>query len=133
MTTESEPENPDAKVPRKRRFTAETKRPIERKAAAIIELDPNGFISSWSPEAELMYGYERDEIIGKHFASLYCDGELEQGRATHELMAAEKRQAYCVFGWQRRKNGQQFWTYSESSKTSDGFELLVTETPSVEE
>lgn len=114
-------------INQKRRFTAETKKDLVGPFAAI-ELDQTGFITFWSEEAEQLYGYGYDEMVGKHFASLFCEGELEQGRAVYELIAADSRQAYFAFGWQLRKNGQQFWTYSESTRTRSGFELLVTET-----
>lgn len=110
----------------KRRYTAETRKRIVD-PPAVIELDPSGFITSWSREAEQLYGYEFDEMIGKHFASLFCEGELEQGRAAYELLAAKTRESYNAFGWQLRKNGQQFWTYSESTGMESGFRILVTE------
>lgn len=112
----------------KRRYTAETRKDFAGQSA-LLRLDETGFITFWSEEAEQLYGYTLDEMIGKHFASLFCGGELEQGRAAYELIAADSRQAYFAFGWHLRKNGQQFWTYSESSRTESGFEILVEETP----
>lgn len=112
--------------PAKRRYTAETK--IDMKGqAALIELDQYGFITSWSIAAERLYGYTMDEMMGKHFASLFCEGDLQHGRAVHELISADKKENYCVFGWQMRKNGKQFWTYSESTKIPSGFQLLIVE------
>lgn len=114
-------------INQKRRFTAETRKGFGGQSAQV-KLDETGFITFWSEEAEQLYGYSLDEMIGKHFASLFCGGELQQGRAAYELMAADSRQAYFAFGWQLRKNGQQFWTYSESTRTESGFEILVEET-----
>jgi PAS domain S-box-containing protein len=114
----------------KRRFTADVAKPgVSASSAAVIELDLNGFVTVWSPRAEQMYGYEPEEIVGKHVASLFCEGELEQGRAAYELHAIHARKVYKVFGWQRRKSGQQFWTYTEGVRTEFGFRLLVAETP----
>lgn len=115
-------------INQKRRFTAETRKEDIAGEFAVVKLDETGFITFWSEEAEQLYGYSLDEMRGKHFASLFCEGELERGRAVYELMAADSRQSYFAFGWQLRKNGQQFWTYSESTRTESGFDILVTET-----
>jgi PAS domain S-box-containing protein len=117
----------------RRRYTAE----IDHvggsgQVGAAVELDENGFITSWSKEAEDLYGYYPEEILGSHMSSLYCNGELEQGRAAYELNAIATRRTYNVFGWQLRKSGQQFWTYTESKKTEAGFLLSVKETARVE-
>jgi len=118
----------------KRRFTADVAKPkVPGSTAAIIDLDLNGFVTVWSPRAEQMYGYEPEEIVGKHVASLFCDGELEQGRAAYELHAIHARKVYNVFGWQKRKSGQQFWTYTEGVRTEFGCRLLVAETPQAAE
>jgi PAS domain S-box-containing protein len=43
---------------------------IESSSDAIVGRSPDGVIRSWNHGAELLYGYQADEIIGKHAAML---------------------------------------------------------------
>ncbi len=102
---------------------------------AVFHLDIYGFISSWSPQAEALYGYDPDEMIGKHISSLYSTGDLLHGRPALELQTAANQSSYYSVGWQKRKNGQTFWAYSEyqAVKEADGeisgYKRLVLEAP----
>ncbi len=102
---------------------------------AAIELDVYGFITAWSAQAEEVYGYERNEMLGKHFASLYTTEDLEHEKPITELQEMESRGAYFSFSWQKRKSGEQFWTYSEIQAKKDGggtvkgYRKCVVETP----
>lgn len=101
---------------------------------AVFEMDEYGFITSWSIKAEQIYGYEAQDIIGKHIASLYSSADLIHGKAVNELRATESRSNYFAFGWQKRLNGQEFWTYSECQALRNkkgellGFRKYVVET-----
>ncbi|MBX9723247.1 MAG: PAS domain-containing protein [Candidatus Obscuribacterales bacterium] len=110
------------------RHTAETRRPVAADAARF-EIDASGFITDWSGTAEQLYGFDLHEIVGLHVSSLYCLGDLKAGKAAYEISAATTRGNYFALGWQRRKNGQQFWSYSESTKTKNGFAISVSEVP----
>jgi len=114
--------------PRGVRKTAESQRPMTGEVACI-DVDANGFVTGWSITAERLYGFEHDEILGKHISTLYCVGDLLNGRAAYELNATRSRGKYCVSGWQQRKSGQEFWTYSESKTTDFGYRIYVMEFP----
>jgi len=105
---------------------------------AVIETDPFGFITSWSVKAEKIYGYGAGDITGNHIAVLYPVNDLALGKPAADLRAAEHRQnPYFSFGWQKRANGQEFWTYSESKVIRGannevlGFRKYVVETPTL--
>jgi PAS domain S-box-containing protein len=104
-------------------------------AVAIFETDKNGFITSWSPNAEQVYGYEPYDMVGKHMADLYTAGDLLHGKLTHELRSVESRGAYFTFGWQKRNNENEFWAYTEFEAIKDnsgkllGYRKYVLETP----
>lgn len=56
---------------------------IKGSTDAILILDSNGIVLSWSRGAEQMFGYTRDEIVGKHFGilvpeDLKAQGEIER-------------------------------------------------------
>ncbi len=110
------------------RKTAESRRPLTGEVASI-DVDASGFVTAWSLTAERLYGFEQDEIIGKHISALYCVGDLLNGRAAYELNATRSRGKYCVSGWQQRKNGQEFWSYSESKTIDSGYRIYVMEFP----
>ncbi|MFQ6058381.1 MAG: ATP-binding protein [Anaerolineae bacterium] len=54
-------------------------------ADAIISLDAQGIIQSWNRGAELIFGYQEDEIVGQHFSVLVPE-ELKQ-KGELELLA----------------------------------------------
>lgn len=105
-----------------------------RENVADFELDANGFITSWSIKAEKLYGWDEVEILNQHVSNLYPRKDLEHGKSALELRATENRGAYFSFGWQRKKNGKEFWCYSESQIVRDnngrvlGFRRSVVET-----
>ena len=76
---------------------------------AIFVLDPNGFISSWTPGAERIKGYARDEILGKHFSIFYTESEKAQDKPGMELRQAMATGHYEDLGWRVRKDGSRFW------------------------
>jgi len=102
---------------------------------AMFETDAYGFITSWDRKAEQVYGFDFDDVMGKHIASLYPVGDLLHGKPIHEMQAVESGKSYFSFGWQVRKSGQEFWSYSEFQSIKDtdgmlvGYRKFVMETP----
>jgi len=43
---------------------------VESSPDAILTISPEGHVLSWNPGAEKLFGYTRDEIIGRHFSIL---------------------------------------------------------------
>lgn len=76
---------------------------------AIVMLDPQGHVASWSRGAELTKGYAREEIIGQHFSVFYLPEEVATGAPERELAAALETGRYEAEGWRVRKDGSQFW------------------------
>jgi PAS domain S-box-containing protein len=101
---------------------------------AIFDCDESGFITSWSNQAEQVYGHEAYDMIGKHIASLYTAGDLLGGRLIHELRAVGLHGAHRGYCRQKRNNEQEFWAYTESESIKDargemlGFRKFVVET-----
>lgn len=50
---------------------------VEFSDDAILATDPEGLILTWNPGAERLYGYTRDEVLGKHVSLLHARKELE--------------------------------------------------------
>jgi PAS domain S-box-containing protein len=73
--------------------------------SAIMMLDPEGRIVSWNTGAERISGYTADEIIGRHIAALYPNGEAAQRKAAAVLKRAEAEGTAEEEGLRRRKDG----------------------------
>jgi PAS domain S-box-containing protein len=76
---------------------------------AILMLDPNGLVTTWSKGAERIKGYRSDEIIGRHFSQFYPPEDLARGKPQHELEIAVTEGRLEDTGWRLRKDGTAFW------------------------
>ncbi|HLN93179.1 MAG TPA: PAS domain S-box protein, partial [Thermoanaerobaculia bacterium] len=76
---------------------------------AIFLLDAEGRISSWNVGAELVKGYTREEIIGKHFSVFYPPETAEREWPEFELSMAREKGRFADEGWRIRKDGTRFW------------------------
>jgi len=76
---------------------------------AILTLDPKGYITTWTPAAARLKGYEADEIIGKHFSVFYTKEEVDSGKWKRELETAAREGRSEDEGWRVRKDGTRFW------------------------
>ena len=59
---------------------------------AVVVTDLQGIVTDWNTGAEKLYGYTRDEIIGKPVSILHAPEDVE--RITAEVFAAIERQGY---------------------------------------
>ena len=76
---------------------------------AIVTLDLDGRVRTWSDGAQKVLGWSAEEMIGQPVDRLFTDEDLEAGvpasdreRATHQSAADADR-------WQVRKDGRQLW------------------------
>lgn len=76
---------------------------------AIFMLDPRGFVTTWNAGAEVIKGYRREEIIGRHFSCFYSQTEVGAGKCERELATAVREGRFEEEGWRVRKDGSRFW------------------------
>ena len=76
---------------------------------AIFLLDPSGVVVSWNQGAKRIKGYEREEIIGKHFSTFYPEEAVRAGWPQTELENASKSGRFEDEGWRVRRDGSRFW------------------------
>ena len=81
----------------------------EIKDYAIFILGPDGTVRSWNQGANLIKGYSREEIIGKHFSIFYPREAVEQRWPELELRTAAVEGRFEDEGWRIRKDGSRFW------------------------
>ena len=79
----------------------------------MFELDDNGFITSWSNGAELIFGYDEAEVLGMHVSILFAPGELQNHIAVDLLHRTETVGSHVAFVWHKHKSGKEFWAYNE--------------------
>lgn len=76
---------------------------------AIVMLDPNGIVVSWSEGAELILGYRSEEIIGAHFSRFLPAEAIHRGWPEHELRVAATEGRFEDENWRVRKDGSRYW------------------------
>jgi PAS domain S-box-containing protein len=76
---------------------------------AIFMLDAQGHIASWNLGAQLIKGYQADEIIGKHFSVLYPPEDRVAHKPERGLQISAAEGVYKEEGWRVRKDGSYFW------------------------
>jgi len=76
---------------------------------AILMLDPQGRVVSWTDAAERLKGYSAAEILGSSFSRFYTDADRERGHPEEVLGAAVRRGRCEEQGWRVRKDGSLFW------------------------
>ncbi|MEJ8810744.1 PAS domain S-box protein [Variovorax ureilyticus] len=76
---------------------------------AIFLLDPHGFIQTWNEGARILEGFEREEVLGRHFSIFYPPELLARKWPEHELEQALASGRFEDEGWRVRKDGTRFW------------------------
>jgi len=76
---------------------------------AIVMLDPEGRVTTWSEGAERIKGYRSEEIVGQHFSKFYTPEAAALGKPALELKKAAEQGRFEEEGWRVRKDGSRFW------------------------
>ncbi|KAK0652685.1 hypothetical protein B0T16DRAFT_427060 [Cercophora newfieldiana] len=76
---------------------------------AIFLLDTKGRIATWNTGAELLKGYRREEIVGKHFSVFYGQDDLAIRKPELELEICLREGRVEDEGWRYKKDGSRFW------------------------
>ncbi len=92
---------------------------------AIFMLDPEGKIASWNSGAQLIKGYQAEEILGRHFSLFYPADALARGWPEHELRIARSEGRFEDEGWRVRKDGSAFWANVVITALYDGEKRLA--------
>src|SRR5690348_2987996 len=76
---------------------------------AIYMLDPNGFVTSRNAGAERHKGFQTEEILGKHFSTVYTEEDRAAEMPQKVLEIARREGRFEGEGWRVRKDGSRFW------------------------
>jgi PAS domain S-box-containing protein len=92
---------------------------------ALIAVDLDGKIKSWEEGAKDMFGYTKEEVIGKGHQILYSKTIRQAENLKHELEKASRLKKYISSSWFFRKDGTRFWgNGSTSVLKSDNDEMV---------
>ncbi|MBX7182828.1 MAG: response regulator, partial [Bacteroidia bacterium] len=86
---------------------------------AILLLDNEGKITNWNKGAELIKGYQADEILGKSHKQFYTEEDILQGLPEHLLKKARIEGKVQDEGWRVKKDGTKFWASISITALSD--------------
>ncbi|AWN55321.1 PAS domain-containing sensor histidine kinase [Methylobacterium sp. 17Sr1-1] len=86
---------------------------------AILTLDPERRVTSWSPGAARTFGYEAQEILGKSGDVLFTPEDRQAG-APEEEAATARRNGYAPdVRWHRRKDGSHVFVSGSNNVLRD--------------
>jgi PAS domain S-box-containing protein len=76
---------------------------------AIVVTDTQGVIRSWSPSAQLLFGYCEADIIGQSAEVFYTSEDIQRQLMSQEMRIATERGHCQAARWQVQKDGGRFW------------------------
>jgi len=79
---------------------------------AVIRTDEKGVITGWNAGAERVFGYRRNEAVGKSRRLLYRDPDNWEGKSTQQLAAAGDSGRVDFDDWRVAKNGAHHWVHT---------------------
>lgn len=100
---------------------------------AIILLNTDGTVLTWSGGGERIQRFRTDEIIGRHFSVFYRQEDVRLGKPQKLLEEAEANGHVDDEGWRLRKDGSKFWAHANITALRDrtgrlcGFGEIVTD------
>ena len=78
---------------------------------SIFTLDTDFTINSWSSGSTLIFGYETEEVIGKHFDIIFTEEDIKKSMPQKEIDAALKDGKATDNRWHKCKDGSIFYAY----------------------
>ncbi len=103
---------------------------------AIFTFDALGKITSWNWGAQRLFGYDENEILGKHTRILFTHEDQENGIPEEEIEKARQQGTAEDERWHLRKDGSKFFCSGVTSvlkDTSNGFAKIARDLTQVKE
>jgi PAS domain S-box-containing protein len=82
---------------------------------AVVRCDARGNVTGWSSGAERIFGYKRDEILGKSRRSFYRDQDSWEDRPLVHMRIAAEQGSLAGDDFRVHRDGRHMWVHSELS------------------
>jgi diguanylate cyclase (GGDEF)-like protein/PAS domain S-box-containing protein len=92
---------------------------------AIFSLSAEGVITSWNPGALLTFGYEAEDVIGRHYSLIFTDDDVANRLPEKELLVALAIGKATCDGWHVRKDRTRFWCTDTVQPLRDAMGTVV--------
>ena len=80
---------------------------------AIVTMDLDGIVTSWSAGAESITGWSETEMYGQPARRFFTEEDVAAGIPEREMKAAREEGRGNDERWHRRKDGSRFWGFGE--------------------
>jgi PAS domain S-box-containing protein len=97
---------------------------LDRLDLAVIATDADGVVTTWNTRAETLYGYSREEAIGRHVNELTVPAE-SRGAADEILAALQRGEQWQGSFRLCRKDGSQLTAFVKDSPIVDEAGALI--------
>jgi PAS domain S-box-containing protein len=87
---------------------------------AIVLIDREGVIRGWNTQAQALYGYSPNKIVGRSYSRLFLPRENASGLAAESLKAAEVQGCVCAQAIRRAHDGRGFAVAIKLNALRDG-------------
>lgn len=92
----------------------------QMKEHALLLVDPGGIITWWSGGAELVFGLDKREAVGRSFSILFTPEDQSAGIPDYELAVARTQGTAEDDRWMGRLDGSRFWATGVLTAARDG-------------
>ncbi|WPL19946.1 Bacteriophytochrome cph2 [Thiorhodovibrio winogradskyi] len=82
------------------------RRMLDAITSSVIGMDLDGYITNWNRGAEQMFGYSKEEAIGRHVLFLYADGDEDDSLLAEAYDSGSSREMLVR---RKRRDGSVFW------------------------
>jgi two-component system CheB/CheR fusion protein len=87
---------------------------------AILTIDRQGRIATWTPGARHVFGYDAEEAVGQPFDILFTEEDRSRGAPADELREADENGRAPDERWMRRKDGSVFFASGVTAPLRSG-------------
>jgi PAS domain S-box-containing protein len=92
---------------------------------AIIRTDLNGIVVDWNPGAENIFGWMRDEVVGKHASFFFTPEDVVDGVHLQEMATAARDGKAEDNRWHMKKGGDRFFATGVMNPLFDPTDAVV--------
>jgi len=86
---------------------------------AIFMMDKKGLITSWDQGAYKLFGYKREEIVGKHFSVLFTHNDIKKKIPQNDMKTAVLEGRHLDERQYLKKNKTMFWSSGVLTSSRD--------------